>query len=202
MTVATTPLLLIRHGTTAWNAARRIQGRHDLGLSAAGRTQVAGWRLPEAFAGFDWVTSPLKRARETASLLGAPDSLAVEPRLMEMDWGAWEGRTLAALRHTLGEPMAANEARGLDFRPEGGESPRDVQRRARFWLAERARAARPTVAITHKGVIRAIFALACGWDMTGKPPARLTWSAAHLFALAADGAPAVTRLNLGLEAGP
>src|SRR3546814_10532072 len=59
--------------------------------------------------------------------------------LVETDWGAWEGRTLAELRADLGAGMAANEARGLDFRPPGGESPRDVQDRMRPLLAELAR---------------------------------------------------------------
>ena len=53
---------------------------------------------------------------------------------------------------------------------------------------------------THKGVIRALLALASGWDMTGKPPARLDWTRVHVFLLAADGSPAVGDLNLPLIA--
>ena len=41
----------------------------------------------------------------------------------------------------------------------------------------------PTLAVTHRGVIRAILAEATGWDMRGKPPARLDWDAVHLFML-------------------
>ncbi|HEX5321357.1 MAG TPA: histidine phosphatase family protein, partial [Stellaceae bacterium] len=83
-------------------------------------------------------------------------------------------------------------------RPPGGESPRDVQQRLAPLLRDIARRGEPTAAITHKGVIRAIFAEAAGWDMLGKPPARLNWAAAHLFRLAPDGAPTVERLNLAL----
>jgi broad specificity phosphatase PhoE len=66
-------------------------------------------------------------------------------------------------------------------------------------LAEIAAAGRPTAAITHKGVIRANLALATDWDMLGKPPHRLSWSAAHLFRLDPAGHPAVERLNIPLE---
>jgi probable phosphoglycerate mutase len=145
------------------------------------------------------LSSPLLRAVATAQRLGAVRP-AVEPRLTEMDWGEWEGFTLAELRTRFGPAMAAAEARGLDFRPPGGESPRDVQARLGPLLAEIAAEGRPVVAVTHKGVIRAVLARATGWDMQGKPPARLSWDAAHLFRLAADGSPRVERLNLALAA--
>ena len=194
-----TRLALIRHAATAYNDEHRLQGRRDIPLSPAGRAAAGRWRIPPTLADADWLTSPLVRARETARLLGVADA-AVEPRLMEMDWGDWEGRTIAELRHRQGAAMAANEALGLDFRPAGGESPREVQARLAPWLAEIAARRRAVCAVTHKGVIRAVFALASGWDMTGEPPARLDWSAAQLFTLAADGSPAVERLNLPLAA--
>ena len=194
-----TRLALIRHAATAYNEERRMQGGRDVPLSAAGRAAASRWRIPPALAGADWLTSPLARARETARLLGAANA-AIEPRLVEMNWGRWEGCTIAELRAGLGAAMAENEALGLDFRPEGGESPREVQARIVPWLAEIAARGRPVCAVTHKGVIRAVFALASGWGMTGKPPARLDWSAAQLFTLAADGAPAVEQLNLALAA--
>ena len=69
-----TPLVIIRHGPTDWNCAGRIQGRSDVPLSDQGRAAVRRWRLPpELTAGaasdWDWLTSPLNRARETADLL-------------------------------------------------------------------------------------------------------------------------------------
>ncbi len=194
-----TRLLLIRHAATAWNEARRIQGRADEPLSAAGRAEAARWRLPADLAAREalWITSPLVRARETAALMGATDA-AVEPRLIEMDWGAWEGARLAELRARHGAEMAANEARGLDFRPEGGESPREVQARLAPWLAEIAPRGGLVVAVTHKGVIRALIARAAGWDMTGPAPSRIARGRAHLLALGPDGTPRIARLDLAL----
>jgi len=122
--------------------------------------------------------------------------ITIEPRLVEMDWGRWEGRRLETLRAELGQEMIENEARGLDFRPDGGESPRDVQTRLAPWLAETAGGGRLHVAVTHKGVIRALLALATSWDMTGKPPVRLAWDRAHLLTLAPDGTPAIDQPNI------
>lgn len=187
-------LALIRHMPTAWNVAGRLQGRADPGLDPE---TLPDWRLPPELARFRWLTSPLSRAIATAQRLGV--TAASEPRLGEMNWGGWEGRTLGELRAELGAEMAAMEAKGLDFRPPGGESPRDVQRRLLPLLAEIAASNEPTAAITHKGVIRAVLALAAGWDMLGKPPHRLSWSAAHLFRLDPCGRPQVERLNLPLE---
>jgi broad specificity phosphatase PhoE len=185
-----TPLALLRHGETAWSAAGRIQGRADIPLSSG--TELI---LPEECRGMRVVTSPLRRCVETAVLLGSADA-ARESRIIEMDWGEWQGESLAALRERLGEEMRANEARGLDFRPPGGESPRLVLARLKPWLKEVAQAGAPTLAVTHRGVIRALLAEATGWDMRGKPPARLDWSAVQLFSLDEEGAPHIERLNV------
>lgn len=192
-------LAVIRHAPTAYNEAGRIQGRHDVPLSAAGRAAVAKWQLPPALnSGYAWKTSPLLRCRETAAKLGIPNA-GIEPALIEMDWGEWEGRTLDDLRRELGEAMTMMEAKGLDFRPPGGESPRNVQARLYPWLRALAQSGRNTAAVTHKGVIRALYAAATGWPMLGKAPDKLNWCCAHLFAIAPDGRPAVHHLNLPLD---
>ncbi|HSU78614.1 MAG TPA: histidine phosphatase family protein [Burkholderiales bacterium] len=187
-----TLVALLRHGDTAWSAAGRIQGRRDVPLSDAGRTALGRFRLPARCREMRVVTSPLQRCTETAALLGAADAPR-DARLVEMSWGAWEGSLLAELRAELGEAMRANEARGWDFRPADGESPREVLARVQGWLRECDRA---TLAVTHRGVIRAVFAAATGWDLCGAPPAKLDWHAVHLFRLAANGAPSVEALNV------
>jgi broad specificity phosphatase PhoE len=188
-------LSLLRHADTAWSAEGRIQGRRDVPLSDSGRAALAAFAVPKVCHGMRVVTSPLARCVETARLLGAREALC-DPRLMEMHWGEWEGRLLAKLREELGQPMRENEARGWDFLPPSGESPREVWARIQPWLAEVAAAAAPTLAITHRGVIRAVLATATGWDMRGAPPAKLDWRAVHLFRLAPDGRPAVEVLNM------
>jgi broad specificity phosphatase PhoE len=190
-----TLIALIRHMPTVWNAEGRLQGNRDTPLDP---DAMPNWRLPAELDGFRFLSSPLARARMTAARLGVTP--ATDPRLGEMSWGEWEGRTLADLRQELGAEMGDLEARGLDFRAPGGESPRDVQGRLKSLFAEIAVTGASTAALTHKGVIRSALALATGWDMLGEPPCKLSWSAAHLFRVDTAGQPTVAQLNISLEA--
>lgn len=194
------PLLaLLRHGPTRWTLEHRLQGRADLPLSDRGRAEVERWHLPNDIAGFRWMTSPLSRSRETARLLGHPEAL-VDERLIEMNFGEWEGRRTADLRADLGPRLAEIEALGLDLRPPGGESPRDVQARLRPLLAELAGGGADVLAITHKSVIRAVHSLATGWSMTEEPQPILAPFGLHIYGLGRDGTPFPHRLNCSLEA--
>ena len=193
-------LLILRHGPTAWSTGHRLQGREDLPLSPEGVEAVRSWRLPEPPYLRDWYSSPLRRCVETARLLGCPPE--IEPCLVEMDWGAWAGHTLGDIRRELGPALAEREALGLDFRPDGGESPRDVQARLRPWLSALVEKGRPAGAVVHRGVLRALHALATGWDMTVRPPERLRDGCAHRFGVGRDGNPTVAALNIPLTAPP
>ncbi|MFO1048985.1 MAG: histidine phosphatase family protein [Geminicoccaceae bacterium] len=183
-------ICLIRHGITAWNTAGRIQGRRDIPLSDAGRAQVRSWRLPDGVAGARCVASPLRRATETAAILGfaSPEQ---DARLVEMDWGEFEGRTLVELRDTLGPAMRELEDAGLDFRPPGGESPREVADRLREVLRGVAADGKDAVIVAHKGILRASLVLACGWRMLGKPPVRYEPERALVFRVDANGTPEI-----------
>ncbi len=191
-----TLLALLRHGPTAWTREHRLQGRADLPLDAAGGETVRGWRLPAELRDYLWFTSPLTRCIDTLAVL-VLDATAV-PELIEMDWGQWEGRTIAELRAERADEIDALEARGLDLLPPGGESPRMVQERLKPFLREIASLGMPAAAMTHKGVIRALLALALDWDMREPAPVKLAWNAVHLFRLDADGTPRVERLNWSL----
>ena len=191
-----TPLALIRHGPTEWNRLGRIQGQTDIPLDEGGREAVAAWTLPVGMEGYRWVASPLKRTVETARILGV--EAALEPVLVEMDWGRWEGKHMEELRAELDAAPADDERQGLDLRRPDGESPRDVQRRIAPWLASVAATGKATAAVTHKGVIRAAYALASGWDMLGKPPEKLIDAAVHHFLIDGDRALLIDRLNVPL----
>ena len=195
-----TRLALLRHGPTAWNGEKRLQGRADQPLSPEGEAQVRSWILPPDLAGFRWLTSPLIRARRTAELIGV--DAAIEPAATELDFGAWEGRCLADIRAEDPQGTETNEARGLDFCPPGGESPRDVQTRLGPLLGRLAQEGLDTGLVSHKGVIRALLSLATGWPMVDKPPVKLFWDRVHLFELSADGTPCLVQPNLPLKADP
>ena len=192
-----TPLALIRHGPTDWNEQKRLQGRADRALSAAGRAKVGRWSVPPEFHTFDWVSSPLTRAVDTARLLGL--DFQIEHALTEMDWGEWEGATIEELRARYGEEIERRTALGLDLRPHGGESPREVRGRIGSWTETIAGRGQPTGAVCHQGVIRALLSLATGWDMIGKPPHRLDWTCLQLFAVGQDQRIEIRRLNVDLD---
>ncbi|MBC6416219.1 MAG: histidine phosphatase family protein [Rhodospirillales bacterium] len=190
-------LLILRHASTPWNEGRRLQGRRDLALSRRGIAEASAWRLPGCAAAWPVLTSPLKRAQQTAELMGLQARPA--PWSIEMDWGRWEGRSLAELRVALGARMTAIEARGLDLTPPGGESPRAVSQRLAMALEAYGRGYGGWVLVAHKGVIRALLSLATGWDMRLDWPERLRPACGHLFELGPMGRPALVRLNLDLR---
>src|SRR5215831_20712764 len=146
-------LYYVRHGETDWNVAGRLQGRRDVPLNALGRTQArhCGDILHGLFeregrkaADFDYVSSPLGRARETMELvrppLGLPaDGYQIEPRLAEIAFGDWEGFTIAQLHTRDPQRIAAREHDKWHFIPPGGESYKMVSERMRGWYDGLAR---------------------------------------------------------------
>jgi len=190
---------MIRHGRTAWNGDGRMTGRTDIPLTEDGRAALTGLRPPSRLDGAVWHVSPLIRARQTAEIIsqGIID-LNIEPRLIEMSFGDYEGRTLEELRADPDMGMAENEDRGLDFLPPGGESPRMVQQRLRPFLAELGQAGGTHIGVAHKAVIRAIFAAAHGWNMLGRPPVKLRWEQAHLFQVDEQGNVQPEEMNVPL----
>jgi probable phosphoglycerate mutase len=141
----------------------------------------------------------LRRATETREILsGTPPRC--DAALIEMDWGDWEGLRLSELRDRYGAEFARNEAAGLDFQPHRGESPRQVRERVVRWLAATALVHDSIVAVTHKGVLRAVLSAATGWDMTAKPPRKLEGGALHRIRSRAGGRIKALETNIALVA--
>jgi len=193
------PFAILRHAPTGWNAAGRLQGSTDIPLSPAGEAAAARWRLPAPADHWRRVCSPLQRARRTAELVRPPAPVTIESRLREMSFGVWEGKSVAQLRAEGGEAFAAAERLGLDFHPPGGESPRIAMSRIAGWVREIAASGEPLVAVSHKAAIRALLALALGWDMTGRQPVKLDWRCLHFFLAHGDGKVTLDRPNVALS---
>ena len=70
------------------------------------------------------------------------------------------------------------------------------------FTAELARHGQPAVIVAHKAVLRALLALATGWDMTGRQPVKLDWHCLHFFVAHRDGRVAIERLNVSLASEP
>jgi len=128
---------LVRHGETEWNAENRICGRTDVSLSEAGRRQaksLAERLKPIPFEAL--YSSPLARALETARLISS--SVGLEPildeRLLELDYGQWEGKTLAEIIKYDPGTFRAWDADPAQFAPPGGESGLEAQQRVVAFL--------------------------------------------------------------------
>jgi probable phosphoglycerate mutase len=149
-------IYLCRHGQTAFNREHRLQGQMESDLTALGRAQAramgnllhdlivrdppASWRI---------VASPLRRARDTAGIIGARLGLPVEfdARLMELTVGAWEGRLRAELAREHPETFADRQ---WFFAAPGGETYDDVMARVGGWLAEQvAEPERRLIVVSH-----------------------------------------------------
>lgn len=193
-----TQLAIIRHAPTSWNREKRLQGHTDIGLGPEGRIVAASWAVPAEWQSWRLAVSPLIRARETAAILFPTSEAEIESALREMSFGDWEGQRLSDLRADPGAEAEERESLGLDFRAPNGESPREVQARLLSWLRNLAADGRDTVAVSHKAVSRALYALATDWQMLGKPQTKLKDGCAHLYQLGADGRPQVASLNIQL----
>lgn len=156
-------LVFVRHGETDWNAENRLQGQRDIPLNDKGRSQARrnGEAIAERFpdiADYDFVASPLGRARETMEIARQaldldPTAYRLDDRLREITFGDWEGLTIEELRARDAAAIAAREADKWGFQPPGGESYDLLANRVEAWLGELTR---PTVAVAHGGVARVV----------------------------------------------
>ncbi|SMC91563.1 histidine phosphatase family protein [Rhizobium sp. RU36D] len=165
---------VVRHGQTDWNAESRFQGQKDIPLNDLGRAQATGNGvalsriIAQKAADFDFVASPLGRTRHTMELLRAamglePMGYRTDNRLKEVSFGDWEGLTIPELVSHYPERVAARAGAKWDFIPPGdhAESYEILSWRVGAWLNS---IDRPTICVSHGGVIRSIFRLVAGTD--------------------------------------
>jgi probable phosphoglycerate mutase len=152
-------VLLVRHGETDENARARFQGRIDTELNDRGREQSHALAQALRDEGLRAVySSPLRRAHETARIVGA--AIGLEPilddRLVEADAGAWSGRLIADILAAERGEYARWRAADPTFRFPGGESVAEQAQRIAAALADVAAGPLPALVVTHGGTIRAI----------------------------------------------
>ena len=172
-------VVLLRHGRTAWNVDRRMQGRLDPELDEVGEAQAAeAAPLLTAFSPVRLVASDQRRAWRTAEIAASATGVPPrpEPRLRETSVGEWEGHT--------GDEVEAGWPGGIDtwrsdptFAPPGGESRCDVAARAVPVvddLAEELADVPEATAllVAHGGCIVALTASVLGWPIAA-------WSTLH-----------------------
>lgn len=107
------------------------------------------------------ITSPTTRAQSLAEAIARELDLPVrvEPRLRELDFGRWEGRTWAALEDEDGAALSAWMKSWEDARVPGGEGAPDLVRRVHDVLRELSESGAAYLLVTHAGPIRVLRSL-------------------------------------------
>jgi len=171
-------LWLVRHGHTVVHGTGGVAGRRDVALAETGREAVRrlGPSLVAALSGRRtaprWYASSLSRARESAALLRTTAAherrpLAIDERLVELDFGVWEGSTWAAVHREHGAALAAWGENWVERAPPGGESFAAQATRCRAWFEECIGAtAGDAIVVAHGGSIRALACHLLGWPLT------------------------------------
>lgn len=125
-----------------------------------------------------WVTSPLNRTRETAAILRIAAAntqvpLVDDDRLVELDFGEWEGSTWEAVHREHGEALSAWGEDWVHRAPPSGETFAAQVRRCEAWLdallQEMSRSetndSQCAIVVTHGGSIRALACRLLGWSL-------------------------------------
>lgn len=170
----TTTIVLIRHGETAWNAERRLQGHIDIALNPEGLRQAQALGAALADERFDAIiSSDLQRAYQTAQALARVQGMPVhsDPGLRERCFGGFEGLLYAEIAQRFPREFAAWQARDIDgVMPPGirvAETFRQFYQRctnAILGLAQR-HPGRSLALVAHGGVLECAYRAALGLSL-------------------------------------
>ena len=168
-------LLLTRHGHTNRSEPEQYLGqRIDAPLSKRGRADAR--KLARRLASVEFqrvLTSPLVRAKETADILARSHTITVEadPRLKELDYGAWEGHTREEIDAQFPGEYEKYDRDPAHHEVGGGESGTEVA--ARLWpvvdglveWAEKARGESTALVVGHSSTNRILLAMLLGVEL-------------------------------------
>jgi len=149
-------IYVARHGETDWNREARYQGQLESRLTELGLRQAEALAAALAGARIERVlSSPLARCRDTAEAIARKTGARVEidPLLLEIAHGSWEGRLRGDIERDDPARMHAWRTAPSTVRFEGGESLAEVGERWRRFAASIA-GGRNTVAVTHDVIVR------------------------------------------------
>jgi broad specificity phosphatase PhoE len=186
-------IVFARHGETAVNREGRLQGRVNAVLDERGTMQAAA--LAAALSAervARVVSSPLRRAQQTAETIAAAHDLPVEldDRLIELDYGIWDGVA-------MGDVSADDWARWRtdpSFAPPGGESLVEVTKRVVSFCQD-ALTDEIVVAVSHVSPIKAAVCWALGADESASWRMHLAVASLTRVAARPDGAAVLLSYN-------
>lgn len=181
-------ICLVRHGETAWNTERRLQGHIDIPLNETGLAQAENTARHLELQGQRFAAvycSDLQRARQTAAAVMRRQGLVAthDVRLRERHYGLFQGLTYAEAEHQHPELYHRFTQREFEFAlPEQGESLAVFSRRVHDALHDIARQhpGDRVLVVTHGGVLDIVHRLVTGGSMAAArkvaiPNAALNW---------------------------
>lgn len=174
-------IFAVRHPKPAV-ADATCYGRLDIGLAEPAMPsarRIAYQLPPRTICGI--VSSPLRRAYDVAvclaQLTGQP--LSIDDRLMELDFGRWEG---VAWNRIPRSEIDAWAGAPLDYRPGGGETPRELYARvSEAWSEAQDGASSPRLWVTHAGPLRCLHALATGEGLAASLARNFAYCNVHSY---------------------
>ncbi|NLN87783.1 MAG: histidine phosphatase family protein [Syntrophomonadaceae bacterium] len=165
-------VILIRHGETDWNLARRFQGHVGPGLNAKGESQavavaalLAGEEVSSIF------TSDLTKAVETGRHIGAVHGVSVkmEPLLREINFGVWEGLTFGEIQAQCPKVLEDWLQDPFARRVSGGETAGELGERV-IWawnkILQNAKSAQTVMIVDHAGPLQMLLCHLTGLDLS------------------------------------
>jgi broad specificity phosphatase PhoE len=164
-----TQILLVRHGQTEWNRIERFRGHIDIPLNQVGLQQAdltANW-IADRWAVSAIYSSPLSRAFQTAEAIAKEFSLKVNayPNLIDLNFGAWQGKTPEDVQFVWPEIYTAWLANPQNVRIPDGETIDELRTRTRKAIQELVRnhPEETIVLVAHTDVNRSILLNARNW---------------------------------------
>ncbi len=160
-------LFLVRHGETTWNKEGRYYGHSDVPLSDKGIAQAK--ELGNYFRKIEFdkvIVSPLIRAVDTAKEL-TDQELEMEKRLMEQNFGRFEGKTYGELQQEFPEELVCWNRNHQEYCLPEGESFRMVRERVDDFLQDLWKEEGKVLVVAHKGTLGHLFASMLGLPLSG-----------------------------------
>lgn len=188
-------LIFVRHGETIWNLQRRYQGQTDIPMCAAGWERAK--RLAQVLKGTRAavvLSSPLRRALNTAEMIGEAlggPTVCVDPRLIEIDFGEWQGLTQTEVKQYWPKLLRRWKCAPDSVRFPRGESLQEAFARLQGFLRHPPCSAETSgkcvLAISHTGPIRLAGLIAEGRPLGHFRQVTVEPGALHAFDWGADG---------------
>ena len=163
-------IVLCRHGATDGNVAGGFLSRRDPPLNALGRKQSERAHAALHEIAFDvGFSSPMRRCLETLEIVAPRTPHRSDEALREVDFGAWEGRTIEWLEENDAVGVARRRRDPVSFRPARGESFHDASLRLRpFADGLRGLALANVLIVGHRGSLGVLERLLRGLPLDAR----------------------------------